>query len=67
MQEWTKCYFNYRLEIMINSFFKGVLALLENQILLDYVESLTAQEKYERMYVLPIKIIEKPKNIEQFT
>ena len=67
MQEWTKCYFNYRLEIMINSFFKGVLALLENQILLDYVESLTAQEKYERMYILPIKIIEKPKNIEQFT
>ena len=52
---------------MINSFFKGVLALLENQILLDYVESLTAQEKYERMYILPIKIIEKPKNIEQFT
>ena len=67
MQEWTKCYFNYRLEIMINSFFKGVLALLENQILLDYVESLTAQEKYERMYILPIKIIENPKNIEQFT
>jgi len=36
MQEWTKCYFNYRLELMTNNFFKGILALLENQILLDY-------------------------------
>lgn len=67
IQHWMKCYYNYNIEITVSSFFKGILALLENQILREYFGTLTRQQKEERMYRRPIKIIEKPKNIEQFT
>lgn len=67
MQEWLKCYYNYNIDVTVSSFFKAVLALLENQLLLHYTRTLTAQQIYERMYRRPIKSIEKPKNVEQFT
>jgi len=62
-----KCYYNYSIEITVSSFFKGIMALLENQILREYFKTLSREQKEEKMYRRPIKIIEKPKNIEQFT
>jgi hypothetical protein len=62
-----KCYYNYNIEITVSSFFKGIMALLENQILREYFKTLSREQKEEKMYRRPIKIIEKPKNIEQFT
>lgn len=41
--------------------------MLENQILLEYFNTLTTEEKEERMYRRPVKVIDKPKNVEQFT
>jgi hypothetical protein len=58
-----KCYFNYNIDITVSSFFKGIMALLENQILREYFKTLTREQKEEKMYRRPIKIIEKPKNI----
>ena len=62
-----KCYYKYNIEITVSSFFKGIMALLENQILREYFKTLSREQKEEKMYRRPIKIIEKPKNIEQFT
>jgi hypothetical protein len=67
IQEWMKCYYNYNIEITVNNFFKGLMALCQNQILLQYLQTLSPAEKEERMYKRPIKVIEKPKNVEQFT
>lgn len=67
MQEWLKCFYNYNIDTTVNYFFKAILSLLDNQILLHYFYTLTPKQKYERMYERPIKMIEKLKNVEQFT
>ena len=67
MQEWLKCYYSYSIDTTVSYYFKGILALLENQLLIRYTGTLTQGQIYERMYKRPIKIIEKPRNVEQFT
>lgn len=67
MQEWLKCFYNYNIDTTVSYFFKAILALLENQILLNYYHSLSPKQLHERMYQRPIKLIEKQKNVEQFT
>ena len=46
MQEWMKYYYSYNLERTIEYFFKGILVLLENQLLLTYFNQLTPNQKY---------------------
>lgn len=36
IQEWMKCYYNYNIEMTTNIFFKGLMILCQNQLLLDY-------------------------------
>ena len=44
-----------------------MMALLENQILLNYYHTLSSTQRYERMYKRPIRWIDRPRNVEQFT
>lgn len=67
MQEWLKCYCNYNLEAALGYLFRGVLILLENQLLRAYTFTLTQSQLYDRIYRRPIRVIDKPKNVEQFT
>ena len=67
MQEWIKCYYNYNLDAMASSFFKGILILLDNQVLLAYTRTLSAQQRHHKMYLRPIITIPKPKNVSQAT
>ena len=43
MQEWMKYYYNYNMDTTISYFFKGVLALLENQLLAHYFSTLSLE------------------------
>lgn len=68
IQEWMKCYYyNNNLEVTVSNFFKALMVLCENQILLDYLSTLTVAQRHERMYNRPIRLIDRPKNVEQFT
>lgn len=67
MQEWLKCYCNYNLEVALGYFFRGVLVLLENQLLRAYTATLSPQQLSDRIFRRPIRVIDKPKNVEQFT
>lgn len=67
VEQWMKCYYNYNIEITVGYLFRSLAALLENQILRYYVNSMTNQQIKEKKYYRPIKVIDKPKNIEQFT
>ena len=57
IQEWMKCYYNYNLDLTVNIFFKGLMILCQNQVLLEYMNTLTAAQKEERMYGRPVKLI----------
>lgn len=47
MQEWMNCYYNnYNIDTTTSYFFRGVLALLENQLLIHYTRTLTPQQTY---------------------
>jgi hypothetical protein len=39
-----KCYFNYNIEITVGFFFRGLVALLENQILRYYLNTLVPEQ-----------------------
>lgn len=67
IQEWMKCYYNYNLEITVNNFFKGLMVLCQNQLLLHYLATLSPAQRDERMYARPVKFIDRPRNVEQFT
>lgn len=56
-----------QLETVIKCFFRGLFLLLENQLLLELYNNLDESARNQRRYFRPIKSIEKPKNIEQFT
>ncbi len=56
IQEWMKCYYNYNIETTVNTFFKGLMILCQNQLLLDYLHTLTPAQKEERMYARPVKL-----------
>jgi hypothetical protein len=56
IQEWMKCYYNYNLEMTTNIFFKGLMILCQNQLLLDYYQTLTPAQREERMYSRPVKL-----------
>jgi hypothetical protein len=67
VQEWFTCYYNFNVEVTISYFFKALLLLAENQILAAYVRGMTAQQMRDRVFLKPIRVIDKPKNVEQFT
>jgi len=68
VQNWISSYCAYNhVDSSVVGFFRGIMALLENQIILAYLRTLTTNQTIERMLQRPIRVIEKPKNVEQFT
>ena len=67
MQHWINFYCTYNLETAPLHFFRAVLVLLENQLMLAYLRLLPQPQVYFKVYNKPIRIVDKPRNVEQFT
>jgi hypothetical protein len=68
VQSWVTSYCNFNhLDSCLIGFFRAIMVLLENQIILAYLKTLTQAQTIEHIYGRAIRAIEKPKNVEQFT
>lgn len=65
--DWMYCSQSDHIEYMIRHLFKGLIILLQNSIILEFMERLNEDEKQIRRYERPVCVIMKPGYTESYT